>query len=214
MQSLRKIAMTGGLLFLSTNAWAQQGPGGGPPPGQGGPGGDLTARMMAFDSDNDGKITKVEVTDERLQRLFERADADNDGSVSKDELTTFAAQQPRGGPGGPGGPGGMSRPGEILSQPVRRRLKLTATQEKRIAALQKDVDTKLAAILDKSQEKLLAQMKTNPGGPGGPGGRGGPGGFGGPGGPPPGGFGGPGGPPPDGFGGQNGQDQGFEQPQE
>jgi hypothetical protein len=209
MESLRKIALTGGLLLLSTTVWAQ-GPGDVPPPGPGGPGGDLTTRMMAFDADNDGKLTKAEVTDERLQRLFDRADADKDGSVTRDELTTLAAQEPRGGPGGPGGPGGMSRPGEILSQPVRRRLKLTAAQEKKVAALQKDVDTKLADILDKSQEKQLAQMKTAGGGPGGRGGPGGPG-RGGPGGRvgPGGGFGGP---PPDGFD-PNDQDQAFEPPQ-
>ncbi len=33
---------------------------------------DLVARMMAFDADKDGKLTKSEVTDERLLRLFDR----------------------------------------------------------------------------------------------------------------------------------------------
>ncbi len=43
----------------------------------------LVARMMAFDKDGDGKLTKSEVTDERLHRLFDRADADKDGTVTK-----------------------------------------------------------------------------------------------------------------------------------
>ena len=80
--------------------------------------------MMAFDKNGDGKLTKSEVTDERLHRLFDRADADKDGSVTKAELTALEAKESgsfRGGPGGfgpPGGPGGPMmappRPGEIL----------------------------------------------------------------------------------------------------
>jgi EF hand len=77
----------------------------------------LVVRMMAFDKKKDGKLTKDEVTDERLQRLFDRADANKDGVVTKEELMTLAAkmdaeQGERGsrgqrGPGGPppGGPG-------------------------------------------------------------------------------------------------------------
>ena len=33
-------------------------------------GGDLVTRMMAYDKDKDGKLTKSEVTDTRLHRLF------------------------------------------------------------------------------------------------------------------------------------------------
>ena len=32
----------------------------------------LVVRMMAFDKKNDGKLTKDEITDERLKRLFDR----------------------------------------------------------------------------------------------------------------------------------------------
>ena len=35
---------------------------------------------MAFDSDKDDKLTKSEVTDARLKRLFDQADADTMGS--------------------------------------------------------------------------------------------------------------------------------------
>ncbi|HVA48084.1 MAG TPA: hypothetical protein VNH11_17070 [Pirellulales bacterium] len=68
-------------------------------------GGDVVAasvaKMMAFDADQDGKLSKPEVTDPRLGPLFDRADADKDGSVTKDELTalfTREASSPRGGP--------------------------------------------------------------------------------------------------------------------
>jgi EF hand len=174
----------------------------------------LVARLMQFDEDKDGKLTKAEVTDERLQRLFDRADANHDGVVTKQELTALAAREPArgqggfGGPGGPGGgfgppgggPGGFGmgppRPGQILPPMLRDRLELTPEQSKQVDALQKEVDARLDKILNEDQRAQLKQMRERgPGGFGPP--PGGPGGFG----PPPGGFGGPGregGPPPPG----------------
>src|SRR6516165_8419343 len=106
----------------------------------------LESRLMQFDANRDGKLTKAEVTDERLQRLFDRADADHDGIVTKQELTALAAREPaggRGGFGGPGGPGGFGgpggpggfrmgppRPGEVLPAMLRDRLELTAEQSR------------------------------------------------------------------------------------
>jgi hypothetical protein len=95
--------------------------------GPGGPGGggksatveEMVARMMTLDKNMDGKLTKDEVTDSRLQSLFERADTDKDGVLTKEELTAFFTKeaaalnaQGGGGPGGPGGgPGGPGRGG-------------------------------------------------------------------------------------------------------
>src|SRR5271157_338808 len=157
----------------------------------------LVARMMVFDKDGDGKLTKSEVTDERLHRLFDRADADKDGSVTKAELTALEARESasfRGGPGGfgpAGGPGGPMvappRPGEILPSFLQRALDLTPEQKAQLDELQKDVDSRLAKILTDAQKKTLDQMRRRgPGGPGGPGGFAPPGRRGpGPGGPPP-----------------------------
>src|SRR5262245_32656987 len=67
----------------------------------------LVKRMMAFDKNKDGKLTKDEVTDRRLHRLFDRADKDKDGVVTLKELMALAAElDAEGGEGGPGGPGG------------------------------------------------------------------------------------------------------------
>ena len=71
------------------------------------------ARLIAFDKNGDGKLTKEELNDERLGRLFDRADANHDGLVTTEELTTLFLTESatfgggRGGPGGgpPGGPG-------------------------------------------------------------------------------------------------------------
>jgi EF hand domain-containing protein len=180
---------------------------------------DWVARMMAFDENKDGKLAKSEVTDERLHRLFDRADTDKDGTVTPGELNALQVRErantrgrssgfggPGGGPGGFGGPGGGGRggfggpgggppqPGQILPAMLRQRLSLTADQQEQVDALQKEVDAKLDKILTSEQKQQLKQMRERGPGGFGPGGPppGGPGGFG----PPPGGD----GPPPDGDG--------------
>ncbi len=196
MRKWRALLLAGGCLIAASFALAQNQ----------GIADALVARMMAFDKDGDGKLSKSEVTDERLHRLFDRADADKDGTVTRVELTALAAKDAAsfgrgsalpaasalpGGPGGPGGPMmGPPRPGEILPAFLRRALDLTPEQKAQLDELQKDVDSRLAKILTDAQKKTLDQMRRR--GPGGPGGFGPPGRRGpgpGPGGPPP--------PPPD-----------------
>src|SRR5580698_4890256 len=68
---------------------------------KGGPGGggktatveEMVARMMTFDKNMDGQLTKEEVTDSRLQSLFERADTNKDGVLTKEELTAFFTKE-------------------------------------------------------------------------------------------------------------------------
>jgi hypothetical protein len=137
-------------------------------------GGSLVDRMMALDKNKDGKLSKDEVTDERMQRLFERADANKDGVVTKEELTAFAAQAPGGGrPGGGGfgGFGGRPQPGQVMPPFLAETLKLTDDQKKQLADLQKEVDAKLDKILTEEQKKQLTEMRERGGRPGGEGGR-------------------------------------------
>ena len=194
-----KIAV--GLSIAAAIAAAQRpgGPGG-PGPGGQGPGlsksddaRDLVARMMAFDKNKDGALTKSEVTDERLIRLFDRADADKDGSVTPAELTALGEKEhaeDRGGPPGfgppgfgppmgfPGGP--PARPGDILSPALRRRLKLNEEQTSKLNALQKEVNAGLDRILNDTQKTQLKELRRRgPGGFGPPGGGPGPNGPGG-----------------------------------
>jgi hypothetical protein len=64
---------------------------------EGGPGepatDNLVDRMMVFDAGKDSQLTKTEVTDERLHRLFDEADSDKDGTVTKSELNVLLVNE-------------------------------------------------------------------------------------------------------------------------
>jgi hypothetical protein len=161
----------------------------------------IVTKMMAFNKKKDGKLTKDEVTDTRLHRLFDQADTNKDGVVTKEELMALAAkldaesaQDPerpgpggrggRGGPGGEGrspggrGPGGPPRfeLGQVLPPRAKEELGLTKSQETEVANLEKEVKERLSKILTTEQKKKLEDFRPpRPGGPGGPGGPGDPG---------------------------------------
>jgi hypothetical protein len=121
---------------------------------------DFVARMMAFDKNKDGKLTRDEITDERLLRLFDRADANNDGVVTKQELTALARRMAQDGP-----PGGLGRfqppqPGQLFPPFLQETLKMNDEQKKQVAELQKEVDEKLAQILTAEQKKQLQDMRS------------------------------------------------------
>jgi hypothetical protein len=184
------MTLIGGLLAAASLAMAQP-PGGDRaafPKSAGADADEFVTRMMEFDKNKDGKLTRSEVTDQRLHRLIDRADANHDGVVTKDELTTLAAKEQAndrdrppgfGPPGFPppppgGGPGrfmmGPPRPGEILPPMFQQRLGLTPEQKEQLEALQKEVDAKLDKILNVEQKRLLKEMRERgPGGFGPPG---------------------------------------------
>jgi hypothetical protein len=146
--------------------------------------GALVGRMLAFDKNKDGKLTRDEVTDERLHRLFDRADADKDGFVTKQELTAYWTKElggnddPKGGFGPPGKgrgkgkggspgkdgpdgfpfPGGPPRPGDVLPGFLQDVLEMTDKQKKQLAELQKEVDARLEKILTEEQKKRLKEF--------------------------------------------------------
>ena len=97
------------------------------------------------------------------------------------------AFRPAGGPGfgGGGGPGGgmfmrLPPPGEILPPPLQEALQLSDAQKKILGDVQREVDARLAKILNSEQRRQLKEMRDRGSdGFGPPGGRGGPGGMGG-----------------------------------
>ena len=138
----------------------------------------FVTRMMAYDANHDGKLTRNEITDDRLLGLFDRADTNHDGIVTKAELRAlYVAEsawlendrppQHRGGPGfgpGPGrGRGGPPPPmgpppGQIFSLSVQRMLNLTPEQTATLAEIQRDVDTRLDNLLTPAQKAQLKQF--------------------------------------------------------
>jgi hypothetical protein len=182
MRILTSLVLGGGLLFSVPLAPAQ------PPGGRGGASraedvDSFVAKMMAFDKNKDGKLTRDEITDQRLFRIFDRADTNKDGVVTREELVALFQRESQGGggPGGAGGgPGGRGgpQPGQVLPSFLQDQVNLTDAQKRQVADLQKDVDATLDKILTNEQKARLKEMRDR-----GPGGRGGPGGP--SGGPPP-----------------------------
>ncbi len=165
---------------------------GGGRPGGFGPGNFLATPLREkLDTDKDGKLSKEELL-AGVKQLFSECDKDKKGSLDENQIAQglgriipqpqgFPGGPPggpggppggrggRGGqPGGPGGPpggrGGPPQPGQIMPAPLQERLKLTDEQKKQVAALQKEVDAKLAAILTEEERKSLQQMRQRFGG--------------------------------------------------
>ena len=130
---------------------------------------------------------------EHMAQLFDLADVNRDGVLTKAELqlamqSQFSNQYGRGGPGFqgpppppdgqfPGGPGGQggpggepglaaTRPGEIIPAFVVESLGLSDRQKLRLAAVQKDVDRKLASILTEEQQQEMKNHQPPQHGPG------------------------------------------------
>lgn len=110
-----------GLVCAVTPAFAQRPSDGDKPAAASSAADAFVSRLMKFDKNKDGKLTKDEITDKRLLPLFERADANHDGVVTADELKALYAKE--GGNLGFGRRGGRARPdGEIAENgPGERR---------------------------------------------------------------------------------------------
>ncbi|MDM8541569.1 hypothetical protein QUF90_10830 [Desulfococcaceae bacterium HSG9] len=59
-------------------------------------GGDIIERVMNFDADGDGKVSKEEMPKRMQDRLLQRADTNGDGAIDRQEVTKLAEQMGRG----------------------------------------------------------------------------------------------------------------------
>src|SRR5262249_20161714 len=135
---------------------------------------DIVERIMAFDKNKDGKITKDELP-ERMHHLIALGDTNKDGALDKGEIrklaTTLAAAP--GEPGGRGfgvpirteggvrvGPGpGFPGPGFGGVAGVVDDLKLSGKKKKQALAAVKAHEDKVRKLMDKARAELLEKME-------------------------------------------------------
>lgn len=134
-------------------------------PGRGA--GEMLSRVMAFDKNQDGKLSKDELP-ERLHGMLTRGDLNDDGSLDKDELSKIAAAfQGRGGDGGgrppQGRPSGQGPEGRGGPPSAEMMINHAMTFDA-------DGDGKLSRA---ELTKFAEDVGRRRGGEGGPGGRGG-----------------------------------------
>jgi hypothetical protein len=141
----------------------------------------IVERIMSFDRNGDGKITKDELP-ERMQDLIARGDTNKDGALDKDEIKKLAADMARdrsfpgfagrgaggggffpgagGGFGGAAGIGGVAGFGPAGAERALADLKLSDKQkEEKAEAVVKAHQEKVRKLLEESRAELLKQMK-------------------------------------------------------
>jgi hypothetical protein len=153
--------------------------GGGFKGGRGGFGGGLTVdqivdRLMAFDKNKDGKITKDELP-ERMQGLIAKGDTNKDGALDKDEIRKMASTLGqdtfagafggrRGAGAGFGGPkgrfgGGGPRGGPGAPQAALADLNLSGKTKEKAEAVLKTHQESVRKLLEMTRSDLLVKMK-------------------------------------------------------
>jgi hypothetical protein len=182
-------ALIAGLVLAGATVAQPPDPKEGPPRGVGQPArisvDDIVERIMAFDKNKDGKITKDELP-ERMHHLIEMGDTNKDGALDKDEIRALAAKLEKEGFGGrdalfgtvidrdavgPGpGPGGFGvggfrvggpgpGPGPSAVEGVVDDLKLSAKKKDQAMAAVKAHQENVRKLMDQARAELLEKMK-------------------------------------------------------
>ena len=138
---------------------------------------DVVERIMAFDKNKDGKVTKDELP-QRMQHLIELGDTNKDGALDRDEITRLATRLAAGpggfgvggairvaGPGpGPGLRGGFGVGGNVRFAPdfiegVVDDLKLPAGKRDEAMAAVKAHQENVRKLMEQARAELLEKMK-------------------------------------------------------
>jgi hypothetical protein len=136
---------------------------------------DVVERIMAFDKNKDGKVTKDELPD-RMHHLLEQGDGNKDGALDKDEIgklaTRLAATRggfavgpiPRPGPG-PGVAGGFAVGNTFRLGPdgvmegVVEDMKLSGEKKGKALAAVKAHQEHVRKLMEQARAELLEKMK-------------------------------------------------------
>jgi hypothetical protein len=130
---------------------------------------DIVERIMSFDKNNDGKITRDELP-ERMQNLIAKGDANKDGVLDRDEVKKLAAEMAREesgrgrGRGGRGraGPGGQANDGGRLTPGAVERavddLKLASKQKESVRAAVKACQENVRKLTDLARADLVLRV--------------------------------------------------------
>ena len=136
---------------------------------------DMVERIMAFDKNKDGKVTRDELP-ERMQFLIELGDTNKDGALDRDEIKKLVAARtttPSGfgtggfrpdfgtGPGAAGRilVGGALPPGPDSIEAVVEDLKLPGKKKDQALAAVKAHDEHVAKVMEQARAELLQKMK-------------------------------------------------------
>jgi hypothetical protein len=140
--------------------------------GRGGRGGrgisadQIVERLLSFDKDKDGKLTKDELP-ERMQDLLAKGDTNKDGALDKDEIKALADKLQREGFGGRGGPGGFPGgrfagfgPPGGSAQRALNELNLSDAKKKEVAETAvKAYEENVRKLMELARADLLLKMK-------------------------------------------------------
>ena len=113
---------------------------------------DVVARLMAFDKNKDGKITRDELP-ERMQFLIDLGDTNKDGALDRDEIKKLAASRAtfRRRVGPDFAPLGIER---IVDD-----LRLSGNKKDRAMAAVKAHEEKVSKLTEQARAELLRNMK-------------------------------------------------------
>jgi hypothetical protein len=139
-------------------------PGLGPRPGVD----DIVERLLSFDKNKDGKITRDELP-ERMQDLIAKGDTNKDGALDKEEIKKLAEDLARNdtdrgrgrgrGPGGPGGPGAAGGvPLRVIERAVED-LKLEGKKKETAGAAVKANQENVRKLTELARADLLLKME-------------------------------------------------------
>lgn len=132
---------------------------------------DIVARILSFDKDKKGKVTKNDLP-ERMQFLVDLGDTNKDGALDPEEIRSLAARL-RGDParGGRGqvrvGPGGGSAP-EVVPEHAARAdaiegavedLRLSGGKKERAMAAVKAHKENVRKLMDQARAELIEKLR-------------------------------------------------------